>query len=238
MRFLIFFLFFISTSIGGTLAESSDIPTTKHTPILNNFLSRHIKSSSFQVSLYSYKPSLQGLVNTLQTFGIDNVPSAIMPTLSVVLTHTPEIDSRFEIGYWNAELKMPPPTAASLTTTLVPVSYQLIYRPVLLHEYLPIYLGVGFGTLRTSFDGNIVDLLSEAGFSLTNTASTHAGYVIFGFELLQWHSQHADPKRIGHNASINLELKHILKTIETTGTQPLNIVLDGTAIGLSVSSQF
>lgn len=238
MRFLIILLFTIFTSTGVTFAESSDIPSTKHAPVLNNFLSRHIKSSSFQVSLYSYKPSLEGLANTLQTFGIDNIPSAIMPTLSVVLSHTPEIDSRFEIGYWNAELETPPPTAASLTTTLVPVSYQLIYRPVLLHEYLPIYLGVGFGTLRASFDGNIVDLLSEAGISFTDSASTLAGYVIFGFELLHWRSQRANPIRIANNASINFELKHLLKTIETTGTQPLNIVLDGTAIGLSVSSQF
>ena len=221
-----------------TLGESSDIHDDTRPTIFNDAFSRHIKSSSIQVSLYSFKPSLEGLTNTLQTFGIENVPSAIMPTLSVLLTHTSEIDSRIEIGYWNAELQPPPPSTASLTATLVPLSYQLIYRPVLLHEYLPVYLGVGFGTIRTSFDGNIVDLLTEAGISLKDHNSTITGYVIFGFELLKWHSQNENTTRIGKNALINLELKHLLKTIETTGTQPLNIVLDGTAIGLTVSSQF
>ena len=238
MRYLSIILFSVCISTGATLGETSNIPTTEGRTTFSSFLGQHIKTSSFQLSLYSYKPSLEGLTNTLQTFGIDNVQSAIMPTLSVVFTHTPELDSRFEIGYWTTQLDTPLPTSASLKTTLVPFSYQLIYRPVLLHEYLPIYFGLGFGTLRVNFRGNIVDLLSEAGFSLTNNASTTTGYVIVGFELLQWHSKNTEHTKIGNNASISLELKHLLKTIETKGTQPLNIVLDGTAIGLTVSSEF
>ena len=47
-------------------------------------------------------------------------------------------------------------------------------------------------------------------------------------KLLQWE----------YNLALNLELKRILKTVETTGTTPLNLILDGTAIGLGVKMAF
>ena len=162
----------------------------------------------------------------------------MMPTVSIVLQHMPELDSRLEIGYWKTQLDTPPPASMSLKATLTPISYQLIYRPVLLHEYLPIYFGAGIGLLRANFDGNIVDVLAEQGVTLNDSASTTTGYVIAGVELFQWQSQSDARATIGNNASINLELKRILKTVETTGTLPLNIVLDGTAIGIGVRSQF
>lgn len=238
MRLITIILLLVCLSTGFSLGETREIPTTDSSSTYINFFGQYIKSSSLQFSLYSYKPSLEGLTDTLQSFGIQNVPSEFMSTLSIVFNHTSELDSRLEIGYWQAQLDTPPPTTVSLKATLVPISYQLIYRPVLLYHYIPIYFGAGFGTMRANFDGDIVDLLSAGGIALTDNATTTVGYVILGYELLQWKSHQTNRYTLGKNASVNLELKHLLKTIETTGNQPINIVLDGTAIGISISSKF
>ena len=148
--------------------------------------------------------------------------------LSVVFEHTPELNSRFELGYWQMQLDIPPPTSAELSTTLIPVSYQMIYRPVLLSEFIPIYLGGGIGFLGASFSGNAVDLIEQQGISFDGSSSGLTGYVLVGSEVFQW----------AQNLSLNFELKRILKTVETTGTTPLNLVLDGTAIGFGVKMQF
>ena len=238
MRYLFVCLFIVCIISGISLADSADVQVSQPSPFLHNFFTQHIRSSSLQFSIYSYKPTLGGLTDVLQNFGITKTPTALMPTLSIVLRHIPELDSRIEIGYWKTQLDTPPPISTSLTTTLVPISYQLIYRPVLLHEYLPIYFGAGIGILRANFNGNMVDALEAGGISLANSASSITGYVIVGAELMQWESQRRTRAAIGNNASIYFELKRILKTIETTGTQPLNIILDGTAIGLGVRTQF
>ena len=238
MRLITITLFLVCLSTGLSLGDTSEIPTNDNPSTFKTFLGQYIESSSLQFSIYSYKPSLDGLAGTLQSFGIQNVPSEFMSTLSIVFNHTSELDSRLEIGYWQAQLDTPPPTAASLKATLVPISYQLIYRPVLLYHYIPIYFGAGFGTMRANFDGDIVDLLAQGGITLTNDATTTIGYVVLGYELLQWKSHQTNRYTLGKNASVNIELKHILKTIETTGNQPINIVLDGTAIGISISSKF
>ena len=195
---------------------------------VRDFLSAHFRLPSFQLSLFSYKPELGGLTDILQSVGVSSVPSALLPMFSVVFEHTPELDSRFEIGYWQMELDIPPPTSASLSTTLIPVSYQLIYRPVLLSEFLPIYLGGGIGFLGTDFSGSAVDLIEQQGISFDDSSSGPTGYVLIGAELIQWE----------YNLSLNFELKRILKTVETAGTTPLNLILDGTAIGLGVKMQF
>ena len=237
MRLITIILLLVCLSTCLSLGETREIPTTDSSSTYMNLLGQYIRSSSLQFSLYSYKPSLEGLTDTLQAFGIQNVPSEFMSTLSLVFNHSSELDSRLEIGYWQTQLETPPPAVASLKATLIPISYQLIYRPVLLYHYIPIYMGAGLGTMRANFHGDIVDLLAEGGVTLTD-AGTTVGYVILGCELLQWKSHQTNRSTLGKNASVNIELKHILKTIETTGTQPLNIVLDGTAIGISISSKF
>lgn len=238
MRYLLIILFITCIISGISQAEPTDVQVSRPSPFLHNFFSQYIQSSSLQFTLFSYKPELGDLSRILQNVGISKTPAAMMPTLSVVIQHIPELDSRLEIGYWRTQLDTPLSPSMTLTTKLTPISYQLIYRPVLLYEYLPLYFGAGIGFLIANFDGNVVDVLAEQGITLNNSASTTTGYVIVGIELFQWESQPEARAIIGKNAAISLELKRILKTVETTGEQPLNITLDGTAIGIGVRTQF
>ena len=210
-----------------TVAETVDTPPLRPSPV-RDFLKEHFRFPSLQLSLFSYKPELGDLTNILQSVGVSSVPSAVLPMFSVVFEHTPELDSRFEIGYWQMELDIPPPTSANLSTTLIPVSYQLIYRPVLLSEFLPIYLGGGIGFLGADFSGSAVDLIEQQGISFDDSSSGTTGYVLIGTELFQW-----EP-----NLVLSLELKRILKTVKTAGAIPLDLILDGTAIGLGVKMRF
>ena len=206
-----------------TLADTTDVLPLRPSPV-RDFLAEHLQSPSFQLSLFSYKPELGSLTDILQSIGVSRVPGALLPTFSVVFEHNAELDSRLEFGYWQMELDIPPPTSAHLSTTLIPISYQFIYRPVLLSEYLPIYLGGGIGYLGTSFSGSAIDLIEQQGISFDNSTSGPTGYILVGAELLEWE----------HNLSLNFEVKRILKTVETTGTLPLDLILDGTAIGLGI----
>ena len=208
-------------------ADAVDTPPLRPSPI-RDFLGQHLDPPAFQLSLFSYKPTLGGLTDILRSVGVSRVPSALLPMLSVVFEHTPALGSRLEVGYWQMELDIPPPNSANLSTTLIPISYQLLYRPVLLSEVLPIYLGGGIGFLGTSFSGSAVDLLEQQGISFDAGSSGLTGYVLIGAELFRWE----------YNIALNLELKRILKTVETTGTIPLNLSLDGTAIGLGVKMKF
>ena len=228
MRLLLaaFFLMLLMSSL--VFAESVDLPPVRPTPVLQTFLGKYISTPSLQFSVFSYKPVLGSLVELLQSVGVSEIPSALLPTFALVFEHTSELDSRLEIGYWQMDLHIPPPTSATLSTTLVPISYQLIYRPVLLSEFLPIYLGGGIGLLGAHFGGNAVDLVESLGIAFDGGSSGATGYVIIGTELFRWEN----------NLSLNFEMKRILKTVETTGTLPLNIILDGTAIGLGVKMRF
>ena len=210
-----------------TPADAVDTPPLRPSPV-RDFLGEYLDTPSFQLSLFSYKPELGGLADILQSVGVSSIPGALLPTFSVVFEHTPELDSRFEFGYWQMELDIPPPTSANLSATLIPVSYQLIYRPVLLSEFLPIYLGGGIGFLGTSFSGSAVDLIEQQGISFDDSSSGTTGYVLIGAELFQWE----------YNLALNIELKRILKTVKTAGTIPLDLILDGTAIGLGVKMKF
>ena len=210
-----------------TLADTTDVQPLRPSPV-REFLAEHLQFPSFQLSLFSYKPELGSLTDILQSVGVTRIPSQLLPMFSVVFEHSPEFDSRLEIGYWQMELDIPPPTSASLSTTLIPISYQFIYRPVLLSEYLPLYLGGGIGYLGASFSGSAVDLIEQQGISFDGSSAGPTGYVLIGAELLQW----------DHNFSLNFEVKRILKTVETTGTTPLDLILDGTAIGLGVKMRF
>ena len=210
-----------------TFADTTDVPALRPSPV-REFLAEHLQGPSFQLSLFSYKPGLGGLADILQSVGVSQIPSAMLPMFSVVFKHTSALDSRLELGYWKMQLDIPPPTAAELTTTLIPVSYQFIYRPVFLSEFLPIYFGGGIGFLGASFDGSAVDLIEQQGISFDDRSSGPTGYVLIGAEVFHW----------AEYLSLNFELKRILKTIETTGTTPLNLILDGTAIGLGVKMRF
>lgn len=206
-----------------TLADTTDVQPLRPSPV-RDFFAEHLQFPSFQLSLFSYKPELGGLVDILQSVGVSRVPGAMLPTFSVVFEHSPEFDSRIELGYWRMKLDIPPPISADLSTTLIPISYQFIYRPVLLSEYLPIYLGGGIGFLGTGFSGSAIDLIEQQGISFDGSSPGPTGYAFIGTELFQW----------DHNLSLNFELKRILKTVETTGDTPLDLILDGTAIGLGV----
>ncbi len=210
-----------------TFADTTDVPPLRPSPV-RAFLNEYLQSPAFQLSLFSYKPKLGELTDLLQSVGVERVPSALLPMFSVVFEHTPELNSRFEFGYWQMQLDIPPPTSVGLSATLIPASYQLIYRPVLLSEFVPIYVGGGVGFLGTSFSGDALELLEQLGISFDDSSSGPTGYVLIGAELFQW----------GQNFSLNFELKRILKTIETSGTTPLNLILDGTAIGLGVEMRF
>lgn len=213
---------------GLLLAESTDTAAVRTSPVLRAFFAKHIRFSSVQASLFSYKPELGSLTDVLRSVGVSQIPAVLMPTASIVFEHTPELDSRLEIGYWQMQLEIPPPTSATLTTTLVPISYQLIYRPVLLSEFLPIYFGGGVGFLGASFGGSAIPLIEQQGISFDGSSSGLTGYVSVGAELLRWED----------NLALSLELKRVLKTVETTGELPMNVVLDGTAIGLGVRMWF
>lgn len=238
MRYLFVFLFLFYFSPNLSLAHPIEEQESYSSPLQNSFLNQHIKTTSLQFAMYSYKPKLGDLNNVLQSVGISKTPVALMPTLSIVFQHIPELDSRLEIGYWRTQLQTPEPNSFSIATTLVPISYQLIYRPVLLYHYLPIYFGAGVGVLRANFEGNMVDLLDEQGITLPDSGASTTGYVLVGLEFFQWQAASSARASIGNNAAITFELKRILKTVETTGTPPINIILDGTAIGFGVRTQF
>lgn len=210
-----------------TPADAVDPTPLRPSPV-RDFLGEHLRLPAFQLSLFSYKPELGGLTDILQSVGVSRIPGALLPTVSVVFEHTPELDSRFEIGYWQMELDIPPPTSANLSATLIPVSYQFIYRPVLLSDFLPIYLGGGVGFLGTSFGGSAIDLIETQGISLDGSSAGPTGYVLIGAEVMQWE----------YNLALNIELKRILITVETTGSTPLDLILDGTAIGVGVKMKF
>ena len=236
MRFLLTILISILLFSSNAPAENTSVLRTTST--YPEIISSKIMNSSIQLSIYSYKPSLGDLNELLLTFGIPKTSSELMTSLSIVLHHLPQIDSRIEIGYWRTELSTLPPNPLILNASLTPISYQFIYRPELLYNYLPIYIGGGIGYLRANFSGDLSETLEAQGITLGSDASNTIGYVFIGAELLNWEANPGSVNRFGMNAIINIEFKRILKTIETTTTPPLNIILDGTAIGLGVRTKF
>ncbi len=233
---IIFLFFFLLLLIPSSLFDSSTeaaeaaVPTEsgRPEPILLDFLDEHIQSYSVQASIFSYRPELGDLTDILQSVGVSEIPAVLMPMFSIVIEHSSELDSRLEFGYGQMQLDIPPPISANLTTTLIPISYQLIYRPVLLSEFLPLYLGGGLGFLGASFSGSATDLIEQQGISFDDSSSGTTGYVVVGAEVFRW----AD------TISLNFELKRLLKTVETSGSVPLSVVLDGTAIGFGVRMRF
>ena len=82
--------------------------------------------------------------------------------------------------------------------------------------------------MGTSFSGSAIDLIETQGISFDDSSAGPTGYVLIGAELLPWES----------NLVLNLEVKRILNSVETTGSIPLNLILDGTAVGVGVKMKF
>lgn len=220
----------ICLSAGISAADSTDVGFP--TPFLHDFL--EVQTTSLQFSLFSYKPELGDLADLLRNLGAPEVPSASMPSIAVVLQHTSALDSRLEVAYWDTELEVPPPTSTTLSASLMPISYQLIYRPGLLSDYVPLYFGGGIGFLRANFSRN----LEQVGLTIPEGVFGWTGYFIMGVELFRWEAESGARAYITDNISLNFELKRLLKTLQTPGPPPLNVVLDGTAIGIGIRTRF
>ena len=228
LQFVIFFALILgSISFGAAFASES--PTENAPPsLLRDFLERSVASASLHVSFFSYKPGLEQFTAILSSLGTPALDAALMPTASVILKHTPELSSRIDVGYWTNDTEIPPPNPANLSATLIPLSVNLIYRPFLLHEFLPLYLGGGVGYSHLSIDGNALDLLEQQGVTVGEGNSGLTGYALIGLEYLLF-----DDRLI-----LTLEAKRLLKTFTTTGTSPLDLNFDGTAIGLGIGLGF
>ena len=201
---------------------------TEQPSFLSDFLKDRIESASFDISLYVYKPQLEQFTDLLNGLGAPEIGAVLMPFASITLKHTPELSSRLEIGYGSISTELPPPNSADLWATFIPVAWHLLYRPVLLHDFIPIYVGGGVGYSHLSTGGSALTLLEAQGITVDGKNSGLTGYLLIGYE----HRLHED------RLSLNFEAKHILKTFVVSETPPLELDFDGTALGISVGLKF
>ena len=210
----------------GTMLVPAD--ATEQPGFLRDFLKDRIESASLDISLYVYKPQLEQFTTLLNGFGVQGIDATLTPFVSVTLNHTPELSSRLEIGYGSISTELPPPNSADLWATFIPVAWHLLYRPVLLHDFIPIYVGGGVGYSHLSTGGSALTLLEAQGITVDGKNSGLTGYLLIGYE----HLLHED------RLSLNFEAKHILKTFVVSETPPLELDFDGTALGISVGLKF
>ena len=189
---------------------------------------RGIESTSFHISFFSYKPSLEQLTTLLNSLGVPALNAGLMPVASVKLKHTPELSSQIALGYWTNDTALPPPNAADLSATFIPFSFSLLYYPVLLRDFLPLYFGGGFGYSHLSVDGSALALLAGQGITLDDGNSGLTGNAQIGLTYLLLNDQ----------LTLTLEAKRILKTFKGSGTVPFDLDFDGTAIGLGIGLRF
>ena len=164
----------------------------------------------------------------LNSLGAPALNAGLMPVASVKLKHTPELSSQIAVGYWTNNTALPPPTAADLSAIFVPTSFSLLYRPVMLSDLLPLYLGGGIGYSHLSVDGSALVLLAEQGIALDNGNSGLTGYAQIGLTYVLLDDQ----------LTLTLEAKRILKTFKGSGAVPFDLDFDGTAIGVGVGLYF
>jgi hypothetical protein len=176
----------------------------------------------------SYKPKLQDFTQLLNSLGSLGIDAAMMPVFSVTLEHTKQISSRTEIGYWKNSTQISLPTDADLSATFIPLSLNLIYYPVLLNELVPLYLGGGIGYSRLSVSGSAIDLLEQQGIAFDEQDLELTGYALIGVEYLFY----------SNKLGMTIEAKQILKHFMTSGTYPLELNFDGTAIGIGIGLRF
>ena len=222
----------IGCFVGNISLESavvSETPTEgEQTNLLPDFMRRGVESTSFHIAFFSYKPNLEQLTGLLNSLGAPALNAGLMPVASVKLKHTTELSSQIALGYWTNETVLPPPTAADLSATFIPISFSLLYRPVMLYDFLPLYVGGGVGYSHLSVDGSGLVLLAEQGIVLDNGNSGLTGYVQIGLTYLL----------LDDRLTLTLEAKRILKTFKGSGAVPFDLDFDGTAIGVGIGLHF
>jgi len=219
MLLIILFAFIIGNISPFALASQNIFPA---------FLRRGLKSTWLHASFFSYKPKLEQLNEILNSFGSQGIDAALMSILSITLQHPKELSSRIEIGYWTNSTQLPLQTEADLSATFIPVSLMMIYHPVMLNEFIPLYFGggIGYSSLRAS--GSAINLLEQQGITFDEEDVELTGYALIGLEYLFY----------GDKLVINFEAKPILKTFMTSGTYPFELDFDGTAIGMGIGFRF
>ena len=222
----------IGCFVGNISLESAVVsePLTEgeQTSLLPDFMRRGVESTSFHISFFSYKPNLEQLTALLNSLGVPALNAGLMPVAAVKLKHTAELSSQIALGFWTNDTALPPPTAADLSATFIPISFNLLYHPVLLHDFLPLYLGGGFGYSHLSVGGSALPLLAAQGIALDNGNSGLTGYVQIGLTYLF----------LDDRLTLTLEAKRILKTFKGSGAVPFDLDFDGTAIGVGIGLHF
>ena len=222
----------IGCFVGNISLESavvSEMPTEgEQTSLLPDFMRRSVESTSFHLSFFSYKPNLEQLTTLLNSLGVPALDAGLMPVVSVKLKHMPELSSQIAIGYWTNGTALPPPNAADLSATFIPISFNLLYQPLLLSDLLPLYLGGGVGYSHLSVTGSALPLLAAQGVALDNGNSGLTGYVQIGLTYLL----------LDDRLTLTLEAKRILKTFKGSGAVPFDLDFDGTAVGVGIGLHF
>ena len=226
------FIVLIGCFVGNLSLESavlSETPTEgEQTSLLPDFMRGGVESTSLHISFLSYKPSLEQLTTLLNSLGAPALNAGLMPVVSMKLKHTPELSSQIALGYWTNDTALPPPTAADLSATFIPISFSLLYYPVLLRDFLPLYFGGGVGYSHLSVDGSGLVLLAQQGITLDDGNSGLTGNVQIGLTYLLLDDQ----------LTLTLEAKRILKTFKGSGAVPFDLDFDGTAIGVGIGLRF
>ncbi len=226
--FIVVIGFFVGNiALGSTVVSETSIERGQ-SDLLPDAMRRGVQSTSFHLSFFSYKPHLEQLTTLLNSLGVPALDAALMPAVSVKLKHTPELSSQIALGYWTNGTALPPPTAADLSATFIPISFSLLYHPVLLNDFLPLYLGGGVGYSHLSVEGSALPLLAAQGVALDNGNSGLTGYAQIGLTYLLLEDQ----------LTLTLEAKRILKTFKGSGTVPFDLDFDGTAIGVGIGLHF
>ena len=219
---------FIGNIAFGSAVASDTLTEYERPDLVHDFIGRGVESASLHISFFSYKPSLKQFTALLNSLGVPAINAALMPVVSVQLKHTPELSSQIAIGYWTNGTAIPPPTAADLSATFIPISFNVLYQPVLLRDFIPLYFGGGVGYSHLSVDGSALNLLAGQGVTVDNGNSGLTGYAQIGLRYLFLDDQF----------TLTLEAKRILKTFKGSGAVPFDLDFDGTAIGLGVGLQF
>ena len=220
--------FFVGNiALGSTIASETSIER-EQSGLLPEVIRRGVESTSFHLSFFSYKPHLEQLTALLNSLGAPALNAGLMPIASVQLKHTPELTSQIALGYWTNDTALPPPTSADLSATFIPISFSLLYRPVMLYDFLPLYFGAGVGYSHLSVAGSGVVLLAAQGITLDNGNSGLTGNVQIGLTYLLLDDQ----------LTLTLEAKRILKTFKGSGAVPFDLDFDGTALGVGIGLRF
>ncbi len=214
-------------SLGSTVVSETSIER-EQSNLMPDFMRRGVESTSFHLSFFSYKPNLEQLTALLNSLGVPALDAGLMPVVSVKLKHTPELSSQIALGYWTNSAALPPPSAADLSAAFIPISFNLLYYPVLLNNFLPLYVGGGVGYSYLSVAGSALPLLAAQGVALDNGNSGLTGYAQIGLTYLLLEDQ----------LTLTLEAKRILKTFKGSGTVPFDLDFDGTAIGVGIGLHF